>query len=435
VESVENVEVISARAIVITTRVHPPTPKRVALTCAAMIALALGILLPLASRPSQFVFDEGIYVEGSRSILAHTGIHNPEHPPLGKLLFSAGMALAGDNPTGWRIAGIACGAITVGLVFLWTYLLLADYGLAIVTGLLTLFNNFLYVMSRTNMLDVPMFMFAAAALVGFTAALKCNVSLGKRRAFLAGSGVMLGLAGASKWTALDIAAALCAVTLILMCWGRSASSRVDSEFHSEAAHLWDIGLPTVLVALTVIPALTYALTFIPVLHFMHMPFSFARVAGLQVEMWRLSKGVAGNRYLYAPWYSWPLKLSPMRGLSYLLGNPVVMWCGLAAVVACLRQLIRRISVPELLVVLLYFGSLLQWAATPRAVTFYYYYYPAAMFLSVAITVALKRLGRTHVLGVSVSLALCLAAAVVFLYCYPRMTHLESPWDCMFGCWV
>ena len=122
-----------------------------------MIALALVILLPLASRPGQFVFDEGIYVEGSRSILAHTGIHNPEHPPLGKLLFSAGMALAGDNPTGWRIAGIACGAITVGLVFLWTYLLLADYGLAIVTGLLTLFNNFLYVMSRTAMLDVPMF--------------------------------------------------------------------------------------------------------------------------------------------------------------------------------------------------------------------------------------------------------------------------------------
>ena len=94
-ESVENVEVISARAIVIRSRVHPPTPKRVALTCAAMIALALVILLPLASRPRQFVFDEGIYVEGSRSILAHTGIHNPEHPPLGKLLFSAGMALAG----------------------------------------------------------------------------------------------------------------------------------------------------------------------------------------------------------------------------------------------------------------------------------------------------------------------------------------------------
>jgi dolichyl-phosphate-mannose-protein mannosyltransferase len=416
-----------------------PTPKRIALTCGSIILAALATLLPLASSPHLFVFDERVYVEGSRSILAHGEILNPEHPPLAKLLFAAGMAVAGDNPTGWRIASIICGAFTVGLVFLWSYLLLADYGLAIVTAVLTLFNNFLYVMSRTTMLDIPMFMFAMAALVGFTAALKTNVRLGTRRAFLAGSGVSLGLAAASKWTALDIVAALFAVTLLLLCARRSASSGIASELlselGSEAETLGEIGLPTLITALTIFPVLTYALAFIPVFHSMHEPFSLTRVVRLQFEMWQWSKGVMGNRAIYAPWYKWPFTVTPMRGLSYLLGNPVVMWVGLAALVVCLWHLAHRITFLEVLVVLLYSASLLQWVVTPRAITYYYYYYPAAMFLSVAITVALKRLGWTHVYGVRIGLALCLAAALFFLYCYPRMAHLESPWECMFGCWV
>lgn len=36
--------------------------------------------------------------------------------------------------------------------------------------------------------------------------------------------------------------------------------------------------------------------------------------------------------------------------------------------------------------------------------------------------------------IRVHMLILLAAAVFFLYCYRRMACLESPYDCMFGCW-
>lgn len=62
------------------------------------------------------------------------------------------------------------------------------------------------------------------------------------------------------------------------------------------------------------------------------------------------------------------------------------------------------------------------------------FYPAASFLGVAIALALGSLPRS-IFGVRVSLVVLVVAASVFLWCYPRMAHLESPWDCALGCWT
>lgn len=94
----------------------------------------------------------------------------------------------------------------------------------------------------------------------------------------------------------------------------------------------------------------------------------------------------------------------------------------------------KCPVPEAMVLLLYATNLLQWAVTPMKVPVYYYYYPAAMFLGTTIAVALHGASRPRVCGVRLSLIVILGTFVVFLYCYPKMAHLEAPWDCMLGCW-
>jgi len=107
---------------------------------------------------------------------------------------------------------------------------------------------------------------------------------------------------------------------------------------------------------------------------------------------------------------------------------------LIAVAICCWRLLKSIALAESLVVLLFALNLLQWVVTPRPVTFYYYYYPSAMFLSTALAVALRGRERPQIFGVRLTVILPVLAAVVFLYCYPRMARLDSPWDCMFGCW-
>ena len=53
-------------------------------------------------------------------------------------------------------------------------MLLGDYSLALTAAGLTLLNNFLFVMARTTMLDVPMFMFSMWGLAGFSAAVELH---------------------------------------------------------------------------------------------------------------------------------------------------------------------------------------------------------------------------------------------------------------------
>ena len=86
-----------------------------------------------------------------------------------------------------------------------------------------------------------------------------------------------------------------------------------------------------------------------------------------------------------------------------------------------------------MIVLLYSANLLQWAVTPQSCMFYYYYFPAAMFLGLAIPVALHRL-PARVYGIRLSVVATLPALCVFAYCFSRMAHLPTPFDCMLGCW-
>jgi dolichyl-phosphate-mannose-protein mannosyltransferase len=200
-----------------------------------------------------------------------------------------------------------------------------------------------------------------------------------------------------------------------------------------AENVRQIGIASVLLAFLLCPVASYTLTFWPQCRSLHLPFGIHQFLAMNRYIWRFHLAVGGNRFIVSPWYSWPLNLSPQRALSYLLGNPVIMWGGLAALVFCFRRFWKSFAFAEGLIVLLYAANLLQWAVTPAKCTFYYYYFPAAMVLGVAIALTLRSLPQ-RVFGVRISLLVLSAASIVFLWCLPRMAHLEAPWDCALGCW-
>src|SRR5208282_494163 len=115
--------------------------------------VALALLLAGLGRPKVMYFDEAYFVPEARAFIQ--GVPNPDpqapplaKPPLGKLIMAVGMKAAGDNSFGWRIAGAVCGGLTVIAVYLWAFLLLQNERLAFLAAGLTLFNHFLFVMSR-----------------------------------------------------------------------------------------------------------------------------------------------------------------------------------------------------------------------------------------------------------------------------------------------
>jgi hypothetical protein len=181
------------------------------------------------------------------------------------------------------------------------------------------------------------------------------------------------------------------------------------------------------------PLASYSLCYWPLCLAIHRPFSVAEFAAIHKSIWHFNSNTISNRAITMPWYRWPFNLNPQRGLSYLVGNPLVAWGGLAAMLVCLRRFCKAVTFQEGLVFLLFAANYLQWSVTPEKGIFYYYYYPAVMILGVTIAVAMRSL-PARVLGVRISLVLLIAAGVYFLRCYPQMAHLQAPWDCAFGCW-
>jgi dolichyl-phosphate-mannose--protein O-mannosyl transferase len=398
------------------------------LTALVLGIVSLAILLWRIGVPP-LLFDEGCYVPAARAFLANAPNPVPESPPLGKILIAAGIKVFGDNPLGWRVMSAVFGASILVGIFLWVHLLLHDYELALAAALLSLFNNFVFVMSRVGMLDVFLVGFAIWGVVGFTAVLDLEgLSPAKRRGLLALSGATLGCAFACKWNGVDTWAVVIAVAALLL-WLEKRSK--DETIARYARNLRQVGIIPVMLCLLLVPLIAYSATFWPLCRSIHRPFNLRELVAMQVFMWRFQRAAGGNPFISTHWYSWILRLGPQRVLSYLVGNWVVMWAGLLAIVFCLRRFWN--SLPETFVVLLYAVNILQWAITPRRFMYYYYYFPAAMFLGVAIVVALHRL-PPRVFGIRLSVICLLAAGCVFLFCLPRMAHMDAPFDCALGCW-
>lgn len=414
--------------------------RKVLLTAVFGGLLALLLLEAFVGRPPALCVDELSYVPVARALLHGTVPALPSqlpgwhHPPLGSYLISFGMMIAGDNPAGCRLASIVFGALTVVAVFLWTYLLLRDYRLALTAMLLTAFNNFWFVMSRLAMLDVFCFAFGMWGVVGATAALRMESRVAMRRVCLLFSGVMFGLSAACKWTAIDTAAVMAVMVFALFVGASIPVAMADESFAESVRKARSLGGVTLVLGLVVVPVAAYMVPVLAEFREAHYAVSLKSILHFHAVVYQVSKSFPGIPSIRAPWYSWPLRTSPMRGLSYLLGNFVVMWSGLVALVICAVRLRRGFRLAEAAVVLLYAANLLQWAITPIKTPIYYYYYPAAMFLGPATVVALNGTGTSRVWTERICFFLVLGAAVFFLYCYPRMACLEAPWDCMFGCW-
>ena len=85
-----------------------------------LLVLVYGIIrLNTASEQKDIIFDENYYVPMAQTAYT-TGvdIHPQYQPPIGRLGVEAGIAIGGDNPTGWRFFSVIAGCI--GLLAFYT---------------------------------------------------------------------------------------------------------------------------------------------------------------------------------------------------------------------------------------------------------------------------------------------------------------------------
>ena len=153
------------------------------------------------------------------------------------------------------------------------------------------------------------------------------------------------------------------------------------------------------ICFALLPALSYLSSFVAL-----YGFSPADLIEAQRRIFadNTTSAIAGHTYM-SSWPSWPFLVRPVWFLFdkldndtiaavVLLGNPLVLWPALLALVVALRDFIAARRWDASLVLAFYLGPYLAWALLPRSLAFIYYYLPSATTASLLLVYALRRDG-------------------------------------------
>lgn len=376
---------------------HPN--RKVLVHCVSLFLVSQLLFLINIQVQHGYSYDEFYYVPSAKQLLAMTRIQNWEHPPLAKELMAVGIGIFGDCPLGWRYMSTLFGSLTLVGMYAWALALFAETKIALWAALITLVNQLLYVQARIGMLDTFMFAFLTWGAAAFTATWRPGMSRRQLRWLLAFSGLMFGFGAACKWFGVvPLAACIAAVAGIRVLQLLRVRFEAPSPEDWYRPDLWSgITIKDWILCLGVAPAVAYFVTFTPFFFIPHAMHGFLDLFALQKRMWAGQLRVVRAHPYMSSWIDWPLMRKPIwyafdpegahdeyvRGVV-LLGNPVIMWTGLLALLGCVWGWLAERSRAGFLILLFYAAYYGSWIVIPRKVSFYYYYYPAGMTLSLAL---------------------------------------------------
>ncbi|MFN2496694.1 MAG: dolichyl-phosphate-mannose--protein mannosyltransferase [Pseudonocardiaceae bacterium] len=399
------------------------------------------------------VFDEKHYVPQAWQMLRNGGVEdNPGyplvvHPPLGKQLIALGELLLGYNAWGWRLSAALAGTVCVLLIVRIVRRMSRSTLLGGIAGVLLIADGVSHVQSRIGMLDIFLAMFVLAAFGALVVDREqvyarlarvvqqgriADTDFGPRlgvRWWRFGAGVLLGLAGATKWSGVYYLVAFAAMSLLWdACARRTAGVRrpwAGTLARDLGPASWALGVVPVGVYLAAWWAWFGSETGID----RHVvgeqigaggPFAF--VPGALRALWHYSAAVLSfHSRLFTPevphpWeskpWSWPMGLRPMLyyyesgpaapgcgrddcvGAVMLIGTPALWWVSLPVLAWALW---RAASTPDWRYAAAlsgYVAGWLPWFINIERQMYFFYMAPVAPFLVIAVTLTLGEiLGR------------------------------------------
>lgn len=360
----------------------------------AVTAVFLALCLWRLTIPSKPFFDEIHYLPAARTLLELSHPLNREHPPLGKELLAASIALVGDRALGWRIMPVVFGALALFAAMRAMWFASLSRFATIAFGVLLATGFGLFVQSRIAMLDIFMLALVMAGLWMCAGAARDSASARWR---LPLAGIALGLAVAAKWNAAPVA--MLPGLAFLAIRARAAGRRLLTDRNGPPVP--GMTLIEAGIWLGLLPLVAYCAAYWPFPLYETRSTEWSGLLALHAKMLELQEQVIRPHTYMSVWWEWVLNWRPIwyyyevgdgaqRGVL-MIGNPLTMLAGLPALLWCLWAGIRRGRRDALAVTVLYLASLGMWIVAPKPVQFYYHYLLPSCFLLAALALALDAL--------------------------------------------
>ncbi len=394
------------------------------------------------------------------------------HPPLGKLLMSASIALFGMTPFGWRFAGAFIGILMLPALYLLAMQLTKKRSLATLSMLAFSFDLMHFTQTRIATIDsFPVFFIILTYLcmVRYMETDTFAVAEGEpvkffSRAYLrsliplALCGAFMGLSIASKWIGIYSAVGL-ALLFAAAVYRQFRAGLIAYNYDLEDDNsgltpnqrlrvrtAQDYALKRIFATcgfcvlfFIVIPCVIYYLSYIPYLS-PSGRVTIRRVIQAQQGMfsYHSSPGLGADHPFMSPWWQWPFLMKPMwfwknhyapEGFSstiMCMGNPWIYYIGIFCMVAVLvLSVLKYVRVRgglrlrhgdgDLVLPVLSVGFLAQylpWVLVPRGM-YMYHYFASVPFIIVSTAWIIGRIGEGNPKHLKWIIAGYLAAAAVF----------------------
>lgn len=376
------------------------------------------------------------------------------HPHLGKLLLMQGIRLFGMTPFGWRFMGTLIGVLMLPLMYLMVKQLTKDSKLSFVAMFLLAVDSMHFTQTRLATVDSYAVFFIILMYLFMFRYAQMNLlkqPLGRTLVPLGLCGISMGLACASKWIGMyaGVGLAIIFFATVFLRLREYRALRRESESEEDAAMARAFPKKLLLTLLfcvlffVVIPFLIYYFCYWQ--HFAPVGgLTLTRFWDMQVQMFNYHSRLVDSHYFSSPWYEWPTIVRPMWYYSAetamvgygrvssisCMGNPIVWWAGLVAMVALLIALCAstRPSPVFLLIAVGFASQYLPWVLVPRS-TFIYHYFASVPFIIIATVLWIGRLRRMDsVAGNTLAITLMVLALLLFVAFYP----LESGYPCAYS---
>ncbi|MFC3800331.1 glycosyltransferase family 39 protein [Cohnella sp. GCM10012308] len=357
------------------------------------------------------------------------------HPPLGKWLLTFGIRLFDMTPYGWRFMAAVCGTLMVPVFYAAARAMFRSTRYAFIAALLLVLEGFHLVHSRMANVDIFGVTFT---ILMYTFMYKYGErkwesgGFGRSFGYLALSGIFFGCASAVKWNYMYGGAGL-AILLFLALFRRWRESRW--EYGSSYLKKLTLTLLSCVILFVVVPAGIYAASYIPYEKATKADDGLKDLPRYQKDIYNYHKGVKEKHPYSSKWYTWPEMLRPVwyyggkdleKGDAQsiaAIGNPLIWWGGLAAMLLSWWLGVRNRDKAVLTIAVMYLSFYVPWMVSPRSITFLYHYFPMVPLLILSIVWMLRWLEQRWYYGRTFTVLVVAGAAVLFVWFYPVLTGM------------
>jgi len=292
----------------------------------------------------------GIYFDEVHHVrTAHDYVHGNRatewtHPPMGKNLIAAGIAVGGMNPFSWRLPGAIAGILMIPLMYALAKALFRSNNWALFASVVFAFDFMRFVQTRIATLDSFLVLFVMAMylfMLLYIQRVKTH-SFKHTSILLILCGISTGLAIATKWQ--GVYALIGLPILFAPSWFRLLKDNIPQAIKT---------IYICILAFLVVPFVIYAASYIPFVignGAYDIPSAVRMFWNNQVDMFSFHSGIESDHRYGSPWWEWPLMLTPFHYFSrtingyrhsiIALGNPAIWWFGIPALLWGLFRLIK-----------------------------------------------------------------------------------------------